>query len=98
MRVKFEDMEELRKWVVELVNDDKVQIKWGHIRSRHDVRKQEILMALCYGTPLKPDRKMEERYVTWSRLTEDGRLIRVVFEVHKINGEHVVVVTAFTEG
>lgn len=47
---------------------------------------------------LRPDREVEGRYVTWSRLTEDGRLIRVVFEVQKINGERMVVVTAFGEG
>jgi hypothetical protein len=47
---------------------------------------------------LRPDREVEGRYVTWSRLTEDGRLIRGIFEVQKINGERVVVVTAFREG
>jgi len=35
--------------------------------------------------------------VVWSRLTEGGRLIRAVFEIQKINGELVVVVTAFEE-
>jgi hypothetical protein len=47
---------------------------------------------------LRPDREVEGRYVTWLRLTEDGRLIRGIFEVQKINGERVVVVTAFREG
>ena len=98
MRLKFEDMEELRRRVVELVNEDRVQIKWSHIKSRHDVRRHEILMALRHGAPLKPDREVEGRYVTWSSLTEAGRLIRVVFEIRKINGEYVVVVTAFGEG
>ena len=97
MRLKFEDMCELRRRVVELVNQEKVQIKWSHIRSRHDIRRHEIFMALRHGTPLKPDREVKGRYVTWSRLTEGGRLIRVVFEVRKINGEYVVVVTAFGE-
>ena len=97
MRLKFEDMRELRKRVVELVNEEKVEIRWEHIRPRHDVRRQEILVALRYGTPLKPDREVEGRYVTWSKLTEEGRVIRVVFEVQKINGELVVVVTAFGE-
>ena len=97
MRLKFEDMKELHRRVVELVDQEKVQIKWGHIRSRHDVRRHEILMALRHGTPLKLDMKVDGRYVTWSRLTEDGRLIRVVFEIRKINGKYVVVVTAFAE-
>lgn len=97
MRVKFEDMGELRRHVIELVNGEKVKIKWEHIRPRHDVQRHEILAALCYGTPLKPDREVEGRYVTWSKLTEDGRLIRVVFEVQKIDGELVLVVTAFGE-
>lgn len=98
MRMKFEDMRELRRRVVELVDQEKVQIKWSHIRLRHDVRRHEILMALRHGTPLKPDMKVDGRYVIWSRLTEDGRLIRVVFEIRRINGEYVVVVTAFGEG
>lgn len=98
MRLKFDDMRELRKRVVELVNQEKVRIRWEHIRPRHDVREHEILVALRYGTPLKPDREVEGRYVTWSSLTEEGRLVRVVFEVQKINGELVVVVTAFGEG
>jgi hypothetical protein len=97
MRLKFEDMRELRKRVVELVNEEKVKIRWKHIRPRHDVRRHEILVALRYGTPLKPDREVEGRYVTWSKLTEEGRVIRIVFEVQKINGELVVVVTAFGE-
>jgi len=97
MRLKFEDMRELRKRVVELVNQEKVRIRWNHIRPRHDVRRHEILAALRYGVPLKPDREVKERYIAWSRLTEEGRLIRVVFEVQKIDGEFVVVVTAFEE-
>lgn len=97
MRLKFEDMRELRRRVVELVNEEKVRIRWEHIRPRHDLRRHEILVALRYGTPLKPDREVEGRYVTWSKLTEEGRVIRVVFEVQKINGELVVVVTAFGE-
>jgi hypothetical protein len=97
MMLKFEDMRELRKRVVELVNDNKVLIRWDHTRPRHDVLGHEIINALRYGTPPKADREVEGRYVTWSRLTEDKRLIRVVFEVQKINGERVVVVTAFGE-
>lgn len=97
MRVKFEDMGELRRRVVELVDQEKVRIKWDHIRPRHDVREHEIMAALRYGTPLKPDMEVEGRYVTWSSLTEEGRLVRVVFEVQKIDGELVVVVTAFGE-
>jgi len=97
MMVKFEHMEELRRRVVELVDEERVRIKWGHIRTRHDVRRHEILIALRYGTPLKLDQKVEGRYVTWSRLTENGRLVRVVFEVRKTNGECLVVVTAFEE-
>jgi methionine-rich copper-binding protein CopC len=97
MRLKFEDMCELRRRVVELVNQEKVRVKWEHIRPSHDVRRHEIFMALRYGTLLKPDKEVEGRYVTWSSLTEDGRVIRVVFEVQKIDGELVVVVTAFRE-
>lgn len=97
MKLKFEDMRELRRRVVELVNEEKVMIRWEHIRPRHDLRRHEILVALRYGTPLKPDREVEGRYVTWSKLTEERRVIRVVFEVQKINGELVVVVTAFGE-
>lgn len=98
MRLKFEDMRELRKRAVELANEEKVRIRWDHIRPSHDVRRHEVLATLLYGTPLKPDREVDGRYVVWSRLTEDGRLIRVVFEVQKIDGELVVVVTAFGEG
>lgn len=97
MRVKFEDMRELRRRVVELLNEHKVMIRWEHIRPRHDVREHEILAALRYGTPLKPDLEVDGRHVVWSKLTEDGRLIRVVFEVQKIDGELVIVVTAFGE-
>ena len=97
MRLKFEDMRELKKRVVELVNEEKVKIRWDHIRPHHDVRRHEIFATLRYGTPLKPDREVEGRYVAWSRLTEEGRLIRAVFEVQKIDGELVVVVTAFGE-
>jgi len=97
MMLKFEDMRELRKRVVELVNDNKVAIKWHHIRARHGVRRHEILTALCHGVPLKPDIEVEGRYVTWSKLTEEERVIRVVFAVQKIDGEQVVVATAFEE-
>jgi len=95
VRLKFGNMRELRERVVELVNQEKVRIRWDHIRPHHDVRGHEVLAALRYGTPLEQDREVEGRYVTWSRLTEDGRLIRVVFEVQKIDGELVVVVTSF---
>ncbi len=97
MRLKFEDMGELRRRVVELVNENKVLIKWEHIRRYHDVQGHEIFNALRYGLPPQPDAKEEGRYVTWSRLTEDGRLIRVVFEIQRRNGDYVVVVTAFEE-
>ena len=97
MRLKFEDMGELRKRVVELVNQNNVTIKWDHIRPLHDVRGHEIFNALRYGSPLRPDREVKGRYVTWSRLTEEGRLVRVVFEIQKIDRENVVVVTAFGE-
>ena len=97
MRLTFEDMQELRRCVVELVNQEQVKIKWQHIKTLHNVQKHEILVALRYGTPLKPDGEVEGRYVTWSKLTEAGVPIRVVFEVQKVNGERVVVVTAFME-
>jgi len=74
-----------------------VLIKWKHIKRYHDVQGHEIFNALRYGVALKPDREVEGRYVIWSRLTEDKRLIRVVFKIWKINGEYVVVVTAFGE-
>jgi hypothetical protein len=98
MRLKFEDMRRLRECVIELVTQEKVEIKWKHIKPRHGVRRHEIMAALRYGAALKPDREVEGRYVTWSRLTGEERLIRVVFEVQKIDGELVVVVTASGEG
>ncbi len=98
MRLKFDDMRELKERVVELVDEGRVEIIWSHIRARHDVRRHEILMALRHGSPLKPDKVVEGRYVVWSRLTEERRLARVVFEIQRVNGEKLVVVTAFEEG
>lgn len=96
-RVKFEDMDELRQRVIDLLDKDRVVIRWSHIRVRHEVGGHEIRAALRYGAPLKPDKEVEGRYVVWSRLTEAGRLIRVVFEIREVNGGLVVVVTAFKE-
>lgn len=97
MRIVYEDLNELRRDVEKLVNDDKVVIRWWHIRPLHEIKRHEIIRALLHGVPLKPDREIEGRYVTWSKFTETGVLIKVVFEVWKADGQSVVVVTAFEE-
>jgi hypothetical protein len=95
VRIVYENLNKLREDVARLVNEGKVVIWWWHIKPLHSVQRHEILNALCYGSLIKPDKKVEGRYVAWSKLTENGRLIRVVFEVQKIDGIYIQVVTAF---
>lgn len=98
MRLEFEDMGELRKHVIELVLNDKIVILWKHIRAHHpEMKKSEITNTLLHGAPIRPDGETEGRYIVWSKLTVDRRLIRVVFEVHKTDVEYVLVVSAFGE-
>jgi len=98
MRIIYEDLRKLREDVTRLVNEDKVEIWWWHIKPIHGIiRRHEIISTLLYGAPLRSDKEIEGRYVIWSRFTEDGRLLRVVFQVKKVNGTRVVVVTAFEE-
>jgi len=97
VKIVYGDLNKLREDVIKLVNEGRVKIWWWHIKPLHSVTRGEITNALLYGAPLRLDRDVQGRYVVWSKLTEDGRCIRVVFEVWKINGEFVLVVTAFRE-
>jgi hypothetical protein len=94
----YEDLEKLREEVKWLVQEGRIRILWHHIKPLHPcVTKAEVLNGLLYGL-YKHDRERRGRYVAWSKLTRPPRLLRVVFEVRRMNGKFVVVVTAFEEG
>ncbi len=48
-------------------------------KKSRDVKEYRIV----YGS-YKPDTNNEGRYLSWSKFTSPVRLIRIVFEVHKL--------------
>jgi hypothetical protein len=97
MKVKYEDLEELRRDVVCLIGEGRYKILWEHIKRFHPgITEKDILLTLCYGY-YKEDAEHEKRYLSWSKLTYARKLVRVSFEIHQINGKVVLVITAFEE-
>jgi hypothetical protein len=95
----YRDLNELKTRVQELVYKEKYAISWKHIKQYHpNITEQEILNGLIYGL-YKPDKNIEGRYVSWSKLTTSPvRLIRIVFEFHETpDSELILVITAFEE-
>ncbi len=91
-------MNELKICVQELVYEEKYVVLKRHIKLHHpSITEQEILNGLIYGL-YKPDRDIEGRYISWSRFTNPGKLIRIVFEIHEdADNQFVLVITAFEE-
>lgn len=89
---------ELKTHVQELIYKEKYSIPWTHIKQQHpNITKQEILNGLIYGL-YKPDKKIEGRYMSWSKFTSPVRLIRIVFEIRGTPDNEIVhVITAFDE-
>ena len=89
---------ELKTRVQELVYKEKYVILWNHIKQYHpNITEQEIINGLIYGL-YKPDKKIEGRYMSWSKFTSPVRLIRIVFEIHGTPDNEIVhVITAFDE-
>lgn len=94
-KIEYEDMEGLRSDVEKLLEEERYKIRWSKIRRKHPgVRKWHILTCLRIGY-IRPDRDVEKRYVAWGRIR--GRLMRTAFEVQKVDGKLLLVVTAFWE-
>jgi hypothetical protein len=91
-------MLKLKEQVRELIYNEKYVISWQHIRSRHpNITESDIINGLIYGL-YKPDREIDGRYLSWSKMNYPPRLIRIVFEVDEIDAGSVVrVITAFDE-
>ena len=92
-------MLKLKEQVSELVYNEIYVIEWHHMRSRHhsNVTENEIIQGLLRGY-YKPDREIDGRYHSWSRLTYPPRLIHIVFEVQETDsGSLVRIITAFDE-
>ena len=92
------NMLKLKEQVRELVLNERYAIQWHHILSRHpNITEDDIINGLLYGY-YKPDREIEGRYLSWSRMNYPPRLIRIVFEVHETDaGSLVRIITAFDE-
>jgi len=92
------DMLKLKEQVKELIYNERYAIPWHHIRSHHpSITESDIINGLLYGL-YKPDREIDGRYLSWSRMNYPPRLIRIVFEVDETNaGSLVKVITAFDE-
>ncbi len=91
-------MLKLKEQVRELIYNEKYVISWQHIRSRHpNITESDIINGLIYGL-YKPDREIDGRYLSWSKMNYPPRLIRLVFEVDETDAGSVVrVITAFDE-
>ncbi|PWB54214.1 MAG: hypothetical protein C3F06_04960 [Candidatus Methanoperedenaceae archaeon] len=89
---------EIKTHVQALIYKEKYVIPWNHIKQQHpNITEQEILNGLIYGL-YKSDKKIEGRYVSWSKFTSPVRLIRIVFEIRGIPENEIVhVITAFDE-
>jgi len=92
------NMLKLKEQVRELVLNERYVIQWQHILSRHpNITEDDIINGLLYGH-YKPDREIDGRYLSWSRMNYPPRLIRIVFEVHETDaGGLVWITTAFDE-
>ena len=88
----------LKEQVHELVLNERYAIQWQHIRPRHpNITEDDIINGLLYGY-YKPDREIDGRYLSWSRMNYPPRLIRIVFEVHETDASSLVwIITAFDE-
>jgi len=91
-------MLKLKEQVSELVYNERCVIQWHHIRSRHpNITEDDIIYGILYGY-YKPDREIDGRYHSWSRMNYPPRLIHIVFEVHETDaGSLVRIITAFDE-
>jgi hypothetical protein len=94
----YSNLDDLKKDVMELVLNEKYVILWNHIKRDHpNIKEEEIINGLYYGL-FKPDKNIEDRFVSWSKFTKPERLIRIVFEIHETtDNEFVLVITAFDE-
>ncbi len=94
----YANMLKLKERVRELVFNERYALQWHHILSRHpNITEDDIINGLLYGY-YKPDREMEGRYLSWSRMNYPPRLIRIVFEVHETDaGSLVRIITAFDD-
>ena len=95
-RVPWMDLGELWKAVHDLLEDDRINVPWGHILAEgHDVVDAEIRATLSDGTYAFHD-LVDGRYVA----THGGRRSRspivVVFELWESDeGRQILVLTAF---
>lgn len=95
-KIEYEDMEELRSDVEDLLRGERYGIRWTHIKRKHPgIRKWDILHCLRAGY-IRPDRDRDRRYVAWVKIRD--KLMRTAFEVRKVNGKLLLIITAFWEG
>ena len=94
----YNDMLKLKEQVKELIYNEKYAIQWHHILPSHpNITESDIINRLLYGL-YKPDREIDGRYLSWSRMNYPPRLIRIVFEVHETDSDSLVrIITAFDE-
>lgn len=97
-RLRYDDVDRLRRDARELLESNDYGISWGHIFVRgHEVSEAEIRDAFYFGS-LAPSQTTPGRCVA-THQQATSRVLHVVFEIQRVRGgKHLVVVTAYPEG
>lgn len=93
----YTDLGAIREDVAKLIHSKRYEINWRHIRMYHpDIKEIEILNTLLYGV-YEFDKKHKGRYISKAKFPYREGWVRAVFVVEEVNGELVVIITAFEE-
>jgi len=95
-RVPWMDLGELRKTILTLLEEVRVDVHWDHMLEQgHDVTDEEIRTALAGGT-FELHEDVDGRYVATYLERGAPLAIVVVFEIHETGGgRRIDVVTAY---
>lgn len=94
-KIEYKNMKKLRSDIEKLLKKERYRIRWDHIKKKHPgIRKRDLLHCLRAGY-IRPDSHIKRRYVAWVRIR--GKLMRSSFEVRRINGKLLLIITAFWE-
>jgi len=95
-RLPWMDLGEVRKAVFELLEEDRIDIPWGHIREEgHDVTEEEIRTTLEKG-PFELHAVVDGRYEATFSEREFPLAVLVVFELWEADGlRRIKVLTAY---
>jgi len=94
----YTNLKLLREDVMKLIHSKRYEINWRHIRTHHpDIKEIEILNTLIYGIYGFDKKHKEEGYISKAKFPYRGGWVKVAFVVKEVNGQLVVVITAFEE-